>query len=113
MVAHFTMRTHGVKQAFRFVEGIWLHGKSRQIRFIYSSEETFLLHTCAICSELPFYISTMYCTSSVLAKIALGKGFDFKPCLKIIYRFFFNVPFKHFINRIHYFIKTETFECKF
>ena len=24
MVAHFTMRTHGVKQAFRFVEGIWL-----------------------------------------------------------------------------------------
>ena len=33
MVAHFTMRTHGVNQAFRFVEGIWLHLKSRQILF--------------------------------------------------------------------------------
>ena len=28
MVAHFTMRTHGVNQAFRFVECIWLHRKS-------------------------------------------------------------------------------------
>ena len=33
MVAHFTMRTHEVNQAFRFVEGIWLHRKNRQIRF--------------------------------------------------------------------------------
>ena len=33
MVAHFTMRTHGVNQAFRFVEDIWLHRKSHQIRF--------------------------------------------------------------------------------
>ena len=33
MVAHINMRTHGVNQAFRFVEGIWLHRKSRQIRF--------------------------------------------------------------------------------
>ena len=33
MVDHFTMRTHGVNQAFRFGEGIWLHRKSRQIRF--------------------------------------------------------------------------------
>ena len=32
MVAHFTMRTYGVNQAFRFVEGIWLHRKCRQIR---------------------------------------------------------------------------------
>ena len=32
MVAHFTMRTHGVNQAFQFVEGIWLHRKSRQIQ---------------------------------------------------------------------------------
>ena len=30
MVAHFTLRTYGVHQAFRFVEGIWLHRKSRQ-----------------------------------------------------------------------------------
>ena len=33
MVAHFTMRTHGVIQSFRFVEGIWLHRKSHQTRF--------------------------------------------------------------------------------
>ena len=32
MVAHFTMRTYGVNQAFRVVEGIWLHRGSRQIR---------------------------------------------------------------------------------
>ena len=31
LVAHKTMRTYGVNQAFRF--GIWLHRKSRQIRF--------------------------------------------------------------------------------
>ena len=24
-VAHFTMRTYEVNQAFRFVEGIWIH----------------------------------------------------------------------------------------
>ena len=35
MVAHFTMRTHGVYQAFRFVEGIWLHRKSHKIRFFF------------------------------------------------------------------------------
>ena len=34
MVAHFTMRTYGVNQAFRLVEGIWLHRNSRQIRFL-------------------------------------------------------------------------------
>ena len=37
MVAHFTMRTHGVNQAFRFVEGIRLHRKSHQIRFFFLS----------------------------------------------------------------------------
>ena len=30
MVAHFTMSTHGVVQAFRFVKGIWLHQKSKK-----------------------------------------------------------------------------------
>ena len=30
------MHTHGVNQAFRFVEDIWLHRKSRQIRFFSS-----------------------------------------------------------------------------
>ena len=39
MVDHFTMRTHGVNQAFRFVEGIWLHRKSRQIRFFLSGKD--------------------------------------------------------------------------
>ena len=29
------MRTHGVNQAYSFVEGIWLHRKSRQIRFFF------------------------------------------------------------------------------
>ena len=38
MVAHFTMRTYGVNQAFRFGEGIWLHRKSRQIRFIFRKD---------------------------------------------------------------------------
>ena len=33
MVAHFPMRTFWVNQEFLFVEGIWLHRKSRQIRF--------------------------------------------------------------------------------
>ena len=33
MVAHLTMRTHGVNQAFRLGEGIWLHRKSNLIRF--------------------------------------------------------------------------------
>ena len=39
MVAHFTMRTHGVNQAFRFIEGIWLHRKSHQIRFFFSEKD--------------------------------------------------------------------------
>ena len=39
MVAHFPMRTHGVNQAFRFVEGIWLHRKSHQIRFFLSEKD--------------------------------------------------------------------------
>ena len=58
MVAHFTMRTHGVNQAFRFVEGIWLHRKSHEIRKKIP-KRPILYHTCATCSELPFYVSTM------------------------------------------------------
>ena len=41
MVAHFTMRTHRVKQEFRFVEGIWLHRKSRQTRFFFRKKTFF------------------------------------------------------------------------
>ena len=52
MVAHFTMHTYGVSQVFRFVEGIWLHRKSRRKRPI-------LHHPCAIRSELPSYLGTM------------------------------------------------------
>ena len=32
MVAYFTVRAYGVNQAFPFVESIWLHRKSHQIR---------------------------------------------------------------------------------
>ena len=58
MVAHFTMRTYGVNEAFRFVEGTWLHRKSHQIRF-FVRKRPILHHTFATCSELPSYISTM------------------------------------------------------
>ena len=33
MVDHFPMRTYRVNQEFRFIEGIWLHRQSCQIRF--------------------------------------------------------------------------------
>ena len=58
MVADFAMRTYGVNQAFRLVEGILLHRKSRQIQFFFR-KRTNLHHPCAACSELPSYISTM------------------------------------------------------
>ena len=41
MVAHFIMRTYGVNQAIRFVEDIWLHVNSRQIRFFFSEKTYF------------------------------------------------------------------------
>ena len=31
------MRTYGVNQEFRFGEGVWLHRKSGQIRFIFEN----------------------------------------------------------------------------
>ena len=58
MVAHFTRRTYGVNRTLWFVEGIWLHRKSRQIRFLIS-ERPFLHYMCATWSKLPSYISTM------------------------------------------------------
>ena len=58
MVAHFTMRTYGVNQEFRFAEGIWLHRKSRQIRFFFGKDLS-LHHTCATCSEQPSHIKTI------------------------------------------------------
>ena len=37
MVAHLTIRRHGVNQAFRFAVGIWLH--RRRIRFFFSEKD--------------------------------------------------------------------------
>ena len=54
MVAHFTMRTIGVYQVFRFVESIRLLRTSRQNR-----KRPDLHHTRATCSELPSYIRAM------------------------------------------------------
>ena len=41
MVAQFAMRTYGVNQAFRLVEGIWLHRKGRQVRNIFLGKDFF------------------------------------------------------------------------
>ena len=64
MVAHLTMRTHGVNQAFRFVEGIWLHRKSRQIRFFFGIRPSFR-HSCATLNGQPSNIKTMDGVQSV------------------------------------------------
>ena len=66
MVAHFTMRTFGVNQVFRSVIGMLLHRKSHQIlkRF---RKRPILHHTCALCSELPSYISTVCSTCFVIS----------------------------------------------
>ena len=59
MVAHFTIHTYGVNQAFQFFEGIWLHRKSHQIRFFFSLKLPNLHNTCAPCSELTSNTSIM------------------------------------------------------
>ena len=43
MVAHFTIRTYGVNQEFRFGEGIWLHRKSRQIGFFFGKDLFYII----------------------------------------------------------------------
>ena len=68
MVANFTMRTHGENQAFRFVEGIWLHRKSRQIR-----KRLGLYYTHATCSEVPSFINTMEVSNCTLRGIIVQK----------------------------------------
>ena len=65
MVDHFTMRSHGVNQAFRFVEGIWLHRKSRQIRFFFGKRACFH-HLCAMWNDQPSNIKTM-CIAVMIA----------------------------------------------
>ena len=52
------MRTYGINQVFRFGEGNWPHRKSSQIRN-FVRKRPILLNTCATCSELPSYISTV------------------------------------------------------
>ena len=39
MVAQNTVRTYGINQVFRFIEGIWFHQNGRQIRIF--SEKTY------------------------------------------------------------------------
>ena len=43
MVAHLTVRTHGVNQAFRLVEGIWLYRTSHQIRFFSEKDRLYII----------------------------------------------------------------------
>ena len=81
MVAQNNVRTYGVIQVFRFVEGIWLHRKDRQIRFF--RKRPILLHMCATCSELPSYLNTMRHTifaNEVVKEIA-NKIVDRKPVM--------------------------------
>ena len=63
MVAHLTLRTNGVKQGFRFVEGMWLHRKSSQTVNFFLQKRPPLHHTSATCSELSSY--TMYRTQNL------------------------------------------------
>ena len=84
MVAYFTMRTHGVNQAFRFVEGIWLHRKRRQ-SVIFTRKDPIFFHACATCNELPSNISTM-------AYIALDSQ-ELKSALYFIKWVFINFKF--------------------
>ena len=67
------MRTHGVYQAFRFAEGIWLHRKSRQIREKKNRKRLILHHTCATCSEVPSH--TMLYTILKAVKAEFRKTF--------------------------------------
>ena len=56
------------KSGIRFVEGIWFHRQSHQIRFLFR-KSLILLHTCATCSELPCYIITMGKTVAYMIKV--------------------------------------------
>ena len=59
MAAHYTMRTYGVNQAFRFVEGIWLHRKSRQTIFIFGYDLFYIIRAQHVLSY-PSYMYIMY-----------------------------------------------------
>ena len=63
---YFTIRTYGVKQEFRFDEGVWLHRKSGQIRFFLSR-------------KIPFFTS---CVRNVLwATILYKNHVNYRLCI--------------------------------
>ena len=59
MAAHFSMRTHWVNQAFRIVEGIWLHRT-------FFEKGPVLHHTGAKYSELPSYTWINFATQFIV-----------------------------------------------
>ena len=73
MVAHFTMRTHGVNHAFRYVEIIWLHRKSRQIRFFFSEKFVFIIRAQRK-NEQPSNIKTMIYARNKFQRRGGGAG---------------------------------------
>ena len=52
MVSQNTVRTYGVNEVVRFVEGIWLHRLSCQILFFFIRKDLF--YFIRACSELLF-----------------------------------------------------------
>ena len=58
MVAHFTMRTHGVNQAIRFVKAFGYIERVVKSGFFFR-KRTILLNMCPTSFELPSYISTV------------------------------------------------------
>ena len=58
IVVHLTLRSYGVNQTIRFVEGIWLHRKSRQIRLFFSEQGYFTSYVRNILwIKLPYFTS--------------------------------------------------------
>ena len=81
MVAHFTMHTQGVNQAFRFVESIWLRRKSRQIRFFFLGNDLF------------YFIRAQHVMSYHLDKVPWKNGHE-----QMSRKFFFSVFFFAYLN---------------
>ena len=106
MDAHFTMRTYGVNQGFRFVKGIWLLRKSSQIRF-------FLEKTYYLCK---IYFFTLFCI------LPLGKNECYWPNLpphtpNIIKEYFtpilLGLTWDHSHDEIQYVILISWLFCNF
>ena len=83
MVAQNAVRTYGMNQTFRIVEGIWLHRKSRQIFLL----GKYLFYFIRTCFEQTSYISTMAMRKSTavgpryfvlfIQQVAIQSGQDF------------------------------------